>query len=184
MHYSFTPSPKPKQKCPHCGAMKVGLADHIKAKHPTLFSTVAGSYPVPRRHRPPPRLKPPLLFEKLDCPDCGAPMRHRDGIYGLYYACSEYKTTGCKGSHGARPDGSPKGIPGDARTRKMRIAAHRVLDPLWKGEDPKFDSQSEAYAWMANVMGMSHDEAHIARFSSDDCKQLVDHVWVAFGDGT
>lgn len=182
MKYTKPPS-KPKQACPHCGAMKVGLADHIRVKHTgvkarlkaaKLATTIQAISQLPKVRK--------LIEEPLDCPDCGAPMKHITGPFGLFYGCSERRKTGCKGSHGANPDGSPKGIPGDARTRKMRMAAHRVFDPLWKGDEPVFMSQMEAYSWMQGIMGMTKHDGHIGRFGIDECKQLVEHIWAAFGD--
>jgi hypothetical protein len=196
MRHQFTkPARKPKQKCPQCGAMKVGLANHIKAKHPPISASLAavaitvrnilGGNPGhhPGHHYRPRPPKPRLIEEPLVCPDCGAPMGHRWGLYGLYYACSERDATGCRGAHGANSDGTPVGIPADARTRKMRMAAHQSFDPLWKKSgSPVFSSRAEAYAWMDNIMGLGPGEAHIGRFGIADCKKLVEHIWDAFGD--
>lgn len=158
---------KPRQKCPYCGGMKVGLADHIRDKH--------GNQPRPQAAA--------VVKVHLECPDCGAPMVLKQGHFGLFYSCSNWGQTGCPGTHGAHPDGTPKGYPADAHTRKLRIAAHAALDPLWQeGPEQRFESRSRAYKWVQTVMNMSKEEAHIGKFNAGQCKKLIEHVWDCFGD--
>lgn len=110
----------------------------------------------------------------LTCPECGAPMELRPSKFGndrVYYACT---VEGCRGAHGAHPDGRPLGKPADQATKKMRIAAHEEFDKLWKQGGM---SRSEAYAWMRKVLGLTKDEAHIANFDSPTCGRLIRAVW-------
>jgi len=172
---------KPKQTCPHCGVKKVGLADHIRDKHGTPANPLLPKLPPPNPRQRPVR-SPPPGWVQLDCPECGAPMRLKESHYGLFYGCTEWGKTGCKGSHGAHPDGRPLGIPADDRTKKMRMAAHNAFDPLWNGPAAVFDSREAAYAWMQQALGKSVEDAHIGRFNRDDCKALVEAIWAAFGD--
>ena len=155
---------QPKRQCPHCGAVKVGLEDHIRDKHSRT--------PLPLKVRE---------FE-LICPECGAPLKLKKSKYGVDYACTRRDTDGCKGSHGAHPDGTPLGVPADQRTKRLRMVAHNAFDPLWKGERASFASRGEAYLWMQITMGMNKHEAHISRFGRDDCKKLVEAIWQQFGD--
>ncbi len=109
-------------------------------------------------------------------------MKLRGGSYGLFYGCTDWSKTGCKGSHGAHLDGSPKGTPGDSRTRKMRMAAHNAFDPLWRDENPRFESRGQAYAWMGQALDKSPEQAHIAMFDIADCVALVEAIWTLTGE--
>ena len=176
--------PQAKKPCPYCGAMKIGLADHIRDKHTPqgVAASILGHTPrggVMGKRRPQPRR---ITTPQLDCPECGEPMRLKEGHYGLFYGCTAWQKTGCKGSHGARPNGEPLGIPADDRTKKMRMAAHNALDPLWNSPEPVFESRARAYHWMQTVLSMNSDEAHIGRFGIDECKQLIEAIWDAFGE--
>lgn len=106
----------------------------------------------------------------LTCPECGAPMRLRPSKFGLFYGCTAWADTKCSGGHGARSDGTPHGVPANKETKEARQAAHFVFDHLWKNGHM---SRSDAYRWMQRTMGMSPDEAHIGRFTRDQCKALV-----------
>lgn len=98
-------------------------------------------------------------------------MRLRPGRFGQFYACINYPD--CSGAHGAHPDGSPKGFPGNAATRKARVDAHVAFDRLWNRGAM---SRRDAYRWMRTVMSMTKREAHIAKFTEADCRRLIDRV--------
>ena len=105
----------------------------------------------------------------------------RAGHHGPYYACPEWPR--CRGAHGAHPDGTPKGTPADAYTRKLRQAAHASIDPLWRpGPQKVFPTRMHVYLWMQNVMGMTAEEAHIGSFDAEQCIALVNHVHDCFED--
>ena len=106
----------------------------------------------------------------LICPECGATMKLKPSRFGLFYGCSTWSDTGCKGSHGARSDGKPHGKPANEATKKARRAAHHVFDHRWKGGPM---SRSDAYRWMQRAMEMTADQAHIGRFSREQCKRLI-----------
>ena len=38
-------------------------------------------------------------------------------------------------------------------------------------------TRGEAYRWLAEVMGLSEEEAHIARFSKEQCESLLKAVF-------
>lgn len=101
------------------------------------------------------------------CPECGEPMLLRNSKYGLFYGCSTFPQ--CKATHGAHKDGRPLGTPADKKTKQARIRAHDVFDELWKD---KHMSRSEAYEWMQDAMGLSEDEAHIGKFTEEQCDEL------------
>lgn len=101
------------------------------------------------------------------CPECGSAMVLRTSRYGLFYGCVEYPR--CKATHGAHKDGRPLGTPADAATKKARIRAHDAFDRIWKGGHM---SRSDAYAWMQEAMDLSEEDAHIGKFTIDQCDQL------------
>ena len=157
------------RKCPYCGQVKQGLADHLRDKHGPKVRT--------------PGYRTRLLEEKLDCPECGALMKLRHSVHGLFYGCTQWEATGCKGSHGAHRDGRPLGVPADSDTKKMRVMAHSTLDPLWQ-KGGVFKSRDQAYAWMQEALGLSAAEAHIGQFDIAQCKALIERIWSSFGSET
>lgn len=116
--------------------------------------------------------KYPKERRDLRCGDCGALMELRSSSKypHPFYGCSGYP--GCRGTHGAHPDGSPKGTPANKETRKARIRAHSVFDEAWKNQKI-FRNRRSAYAWMRNEMHLTHSQAHIAMFSAAQCEELV-----------
>jgi len=122
-----------------------------------------------------------LSGERFDlrCADCGKNfLRLKKSAHGHFYGCTSWPE--CAGTHGAHPDGRPKGIPGDKKTRLARIEAHNVFDQLFKGPKSQM-SVSEAYFWMAQEMKLSEADAHIARFTVEQCNQLIRLVNVKLG---
>ena len=102
------------------------------------------------------------------CPECAEPMVLRDSRYGLFYGCTDFPR--CKASHGAhKKTGQPLGTPADGPTKKARIRAHDSFDELWKG---KHMGRGDAYEWMQEAMGLSVDDAHIGKFTTEQCDQL------------
>jgi hypothetical protein len=108
--------------------------------------------------------------QDLVCPECGAPMRLKPSKFGLFYGCSKWVETKCPGAHGAHKDGTPLGVPADKATKEVRQVTHHVFDHLWK---TSLMSRGAAYRWMQGAMGMSAAEAHIGRFSREECKKLL-----------
>ncbi len=108
-------------------------------------------------------------IKELVCPECGAPMILRNSQYGKFYGCTKFPV--CRATHGAHKDtGEPLGIPGDAETKKLRMEAHELFDKLWI---TKLMKRQDAYRWLQNAMGMTKDEAHIARFDKQQCRTLI-----------
>jgi hypothetical protein len=114
------------------------------------------------------------------CPECGGTMVLRASRFGPFYGCKNYPR--CTASHGAhKKTGKPLGTPADKVTKQERIATHAMLDPLWNGMKlPVFNDRREAYRWMAEVMGMTADEAHIGRFDAEQCKRLRGFIAARF----
>lgn len=121
---------------------------------------------------------------EIACGECGAPMALRTSRYGPFYGCSTWPR--CRGTHGAHADGRPLGIPADERTKRARMEAHAMFDRLWRGWGAPFrgkarrGGRSAAYRWMQEAMGLSPEEAHIARFDEARCAELMQKLKEGF----
>lgn len=114
----------------------------------------------------------------LACPDCGAPMKLKGSRHGLFYGCTKWSETRCRGSHGAHADGRPLGTPATRDTKDARIRAHAVFDQLWQYRGAK---RSEAYRWMRKTMKLTIEQAHIGHFTLEQCDQLIGLVELELG---
>ncbi len=112
----------------------------------------------------------------LTCPECGAPMRLLEtpkfkdnlGRPKKFYGCTNYPE--CKGTHGAHPDGRPLGTPADAETKQARRYAHDAFD----AHCIKYDlTADEGYSWLAGVLGVPEDEAHMGQMDKETCEAVV-----------
>lgn len=101
---------------------------------------------------------------------CGAPMVLRNSQFGRFYGCSRFPS--CRGTHGARPDGTPLGKPADPETRVWRMRAHERFDELWRGKSAPM-SRDEAYQWLRDSMDLSKKEGHIGRMDMHQCQRLI-----------
>ena len=115
------------------------------------------------------------LTKPLPCPECGSPMtlaKDRFKVGRHYYRCIR-KKEGCKGAHGAHPDGSPLGIPANQETKQWRIKAHDAFDNFWRSHGMQ---RQEGYRWMQKAMNMTVDEAHIGKFTITLCQRLITDI--------
>lgn len=119
-------------------------------------------------------MKLPGYIWKGMCPDCGGNMvlRYSKRFDRLFYGCGRWPE--CNATHGAHPDGEPLGIPANQETKNARIRAHAAFDGLWKGT--RLMRRAQAYSWMQEAMEMTPDEAHIGRFTKEECERLVEKV--------
>jgi hypothetical protein len=107
------------------------------------------------------------------CPHCGVESEYVDSArvyrgksYGMIYDCRD-----CDAYVGVhRGTFTPLGTMADRETRIWRMRAHDAFDPLWKSG--RIDRRA-AYGYMQKIMGMSPEQAHIARFNAEDCQRLV-----------
>jgi len=102
-------------------------------------------------------------------------MRLMGSMWGVRYHCT---ADGCRGSHGAHPDGSPVGTPADSVTRRARAAAHSDFDRVWRHGRM---SRGQAYAWLSEALG-SDGPAHIGDMDSEGCARVSEVVRAAFPD--
>lgn len=110
-------------------------------------------------------------MSKLICPECGSDMVLRSSRFGKFFGCIKYPD--CSGTHSADVDGNPLGVPGDSVTKDARKRLHRQFDKLWKLDQM---SRFDAYQWLAKVMEMSPEEAHIGRFNIDQCHFVMEKL--------
>lgn len=115
-----------------------------------------------------------------DCPYCGTQTMLTTGrtIYPqhpkhhakLYYMCVTCPSV-YVGTH--RATGQPLGIPANPLVRKARARLHAKFDKLWIDGNL---SRTEAYAALAQQLGIPVEECHIAMFDEEMCKRARDAV--------
>jgi hypothetical protein len=112
----------------------------------------------------------------LNCPMCASPMRLRwsEKHQRVFYGCSAWIRTKCKGSASAHQNGQPMGEPGTQEVKDARVIAHESFDRLW---EQGYMDRDEAYAWMRGVLKLpSKDAAHIGLFDVKQCTLLLEAV--------
>jgi ssDNA-binding Zn-finger/Zn-ribbon topoisomerase 1 len=107
----------------------------------------------------------------LRCPECGANMYLKEGRFGPFFSCCRWPS--CTGAHAAHANGTPMGIPADKETRRLRNLVHLHFDLLWQEGGM---TRQEAYTWLQQIMNLTPEEAHIGRFTRDQCEQLIQRV--------
>jgi len=113
----------------------------------------------------------PYTEADLDCPECGKFMILDTHRGKLYYRCSTKSWTQCSGSHSCHQHNAvPPGIPGNAQTKAARMHAHKAFDQLWKKMGM---NRKDAYRWLQTIMDLNMKEAHIGRFTLDQCGDLL-----------
>lgn len=66
----------------------------------------------------------------------------------------------------------PLGRLANAELRLWKRKAHAAFDPLWKYGVFK-GRRKEAYRWLATVMRLPEEKAHIGMFDVAECKRLI-----------
>lgn len=110
------------------------------------------------------------------CPYCGTQAElitgeevypHRPDLYDKrFYACD-----GCKARVGCHPNTTkPLGRLADDMLRKAKMQAHTAFDPLWREGSM---SRKDAYAWLAEAMGVPNEECHMGMFDVEQCHKVV-----------
>lgn len=134
----------------------------------------------PEKSAPEP-LKPPSAAPK--CPYCRgtATLVPDSRIYGrsfgrMVWMCRCGARVGCH-----RWSNQPMGTLADAPTRKARNRAHKVFDRLWKKGHQDINTPQEAYRWLAEQLGVPPEEAHIAKFDRERCRQVINLCAIAMG---
>lgn len=122
------------------------------------------------------------------CGQCGSPMQlrttnkfiNKDGSPRKFYGCTRWPD--CDGTHSAHQNsGKPMGIPADKETKAWRIKAHAMFDPYVK---KWFPNRPEGYKFLQNVMGLTSAQAHIGRFTIEQCEKLIKIIESNSGQST
>lgn len=93
-----------------------------------------------------------LCDASVGCHKVGARVRRSDGIELV--------------SDGTLPMGSLA----DEELRAARTETHRLFDGLWL--EPARMTRADAYAWMAKLLRIPHEDAHVASLSYDECVKV------------
>ena len=102
------------------------------------------------------------------CPNCGA-----------YIGCHKKGARTKHKGQAVTSDGTiPLGIPANASLRKLRMQAHGLFDPIWRGG---VIARRKAYAKMAAHLGIHIDDCHISHFNETEIRQFIDAIPVVFG---
>lgn len=121
--------------------------------------------------------------EAVICPYCGAPAEIRDDslIYSRSYGrkvlvCTRWPECTAFVSCHSRND-EPMGTMADRNLRELRKALHERFDLLWTGPCGsrlrRGRERRAAYAWLAETLGITVDECHIAMFDADLCQRAM-----------
>ena len=113
---------------------------------------------------------------KIHCPYCGAKatLRPVSAVYGdraktdgYVYVCDRYPA--CDSYVAAhRKSLLPMGTLANGDLRHKRILAHKAFNWLWESG---LMTKWQAYLWMQARLGLSPDQAHIAKFGEYMCDQ-------------
>lgn len=109
----------------------------------------------------------------MKCPYCYGDTEFLSSkqFYGRDYGTNLYVCRRCDARVGTHGKGkTPLGTMADKRLRVLRKCCHTHFDKLWKSKQM---SRSKAYQWMAHVIGVSKEEAHIAMFDEEQCMKLL-----------
>lgn len=110
------------------------------------------------------------------CPYCGREpvFLSSKEFYGRDYGTNVYLCRPCNAYVGTHGKGkTPLGTLANKSLREMRKRAHAAFDPLWKS---KKMSRSKAYKWMAEIMNLPAEKAHIGMFDEVQCLELLSHL--------
>lgn len=115
---------------------------------------------------------------RMKCPYCGSTVIYRsaDGIYKenskreMLYVCSRYPVCDAyvRIHQGTR---IPMGTPANGELRALRVQAHREFDLL---HTSGIMTRSQAYRWLAKLVGLPEKEAHIGNMGEYNCKRIIE----------
>jgi hypothetical protein len=111
--------------------------------------------------------------EVILCPYCHyeAELVSSKEFYGKDYGGNLWVCHSCEayvGTH--KGTKKPLGTLANKETRKWRMKAHSIIDPLWKEGRMK---RGQVYKWIQETMGLTSKEAHIGMFTVEQCKEII-----------
>lgn len=99
---------------------------------------------------------------------------HHDRVYGRSYGEWPWmlRCLNCAATVGLHPfTNIPLGTLATKAIRDARMAAKDVFQPIWESGEM---SRSQAYAWLAQCMGLEPKECHIGMFDQQQCERVVE----------
>lgn len=90
-----------------------------------------------------------------------------DKSFYLCYPCDAYVGIHVRG----RLKGKPLGTLANADLRTLRQQTHEAFDPVWQFNNAK---RGEAYAWLAEELGIKLEKCHIAMFDEEACRKTIE----------
>ena len=97
-------------------------------------------------------------------------------IYGREYGSGKcYLCTRCGayvGTHEPRPT-EALGILADEKMRALKMEAHDLFDQLWLNKKDRRSARQQAYAWLADQMGISREMCHFGYFDNAQLKTAI-----------
>jgi hypothetical protein len=115
-------------------------------------------------------------MQKIRCDYCDKPARlvrgnviypsMKDLHHKQYWHCAP-----CEAHVGCHPNTSkPLGRLANASLRAAKMRAHEAFDPLWKSQEM---TRTDAYAWLAEALGISKANCHIGMMDDNMCMRVV-----------
>lgn len=114
----------------------------------------------------------------MECPYCTGPVEFTTSklFYGKDYNTNIYVCYLCDAYVGTHGKGkTPLGTLANKQLRSLRMTAHSIFDPLWKGKFRKM-GRAGAYRLMQKLMNLPPEKAHIAMFDEDQCRLLISKI--------
>lgn len=93
------------------------------------------------------------------CPECGRQAKSYDGTFGVKHVCCFLVSWNYKPLQ-------------TQATLTARRRAHKAFDPLWAAGGP-FRSRNDAYAWLADQLGMTRKRCHMALMTEDEANAVT-----------
>lgn len=111
------------------------------------------------------------------CVECGAAAKYgtgaEAGLNDPHAARRMVWYCECGAWCGCHPGTSlARGNPGSPDTLAARRLAHLAFDPIW--QDSRSLTRREAYAWLADQLGLSVADCHIGLFNAAMCERVVE----------
>ena len=140
------------------------FVDLLEARHQQVLAYLRGLTPWQQIQFQRLQTETPTdVRTNLVCGDCGALLVLRLGRFGRFYGCTQYEVTGCKGSVSANDDGSPKGWPANAETRKMRHKLAERFKTISLHEKHPSDNdlpRGQRFRWRTTCEVLGKDPKH------------------------
>lgn len=114
----------------------------------------------------------------MECPYCTGPVEFLSSkqFYGKDYGTNVYVCYPCDAYVGTHGKGkTPLGTLANKPLRQLRMTAHSIFDPIWKGKFRKM-GRAGAYRLMQRLMNLPPEKAHIAMFDEDQCRLLISKI--------